>query len=170
MGQAEAYNLVLLVYIKVNQSAPISPPSREKVHEMFNRQDHDRKGQLGKADFKRLLLALLERTTARFVTYKFLAMIVSPILAWQVVRGLSGKVWLYSIGERLVPHRYAAMALKGYFWISVLTVVFMSTVGSFGLKMMDMFIERVAQMKEKKWQGTVAAAEEEANASNNITD
>lgn len=163
ISPTEAYNLVLLLYIKVNQKVPISPPSREKVQNVFNRQDQGRKGKLVKAEFKDLVRILLKRTTARVVTYKTLSLFAAPLLAMQVVSGLSGKVWLYDLGVKYVPQRFAGMALTRQFWTSVLTVVFISTLGSMGLMVIDLFIERVAHMNEKKRQGTEAAAGESSN-------
>jgi Ca2+-binding EF-hand superfamily protein len=113
----ETYDLVLQVYVKINRNAPLDPPSRKKILDLFKKADTDNSGQIQRSEFKQLALVLVSRASTRLASYKILTVVGAPFLALQIVHFMSEISWLYDIAaDPLVP--------------TVLTTVLVSTLGN----------------------------------------
>ena len=137
----EAYIVILKVYIKINRKAPIPPPSREKVYQIFKAADLDRNDRLGREEFKRLFMLGIWRASTRFIAYKTITLFGAPLLAWEIVRRLSGEVWVADAIGKWIPEKYA---YSEDFWRSVLTVFFVTTLGSTILSVVSHIYDRIA--------------------------
>jgi len=75
---SESYILILRLYIKVNQKAPIKPPSRETADMLFNTADTDVSGMINKQEFLQLSLDLFASAGIRVLCHS-LRIIFSPL-------------------------------------------------------------------------------------------
>jgi hypothetical protein len=131
----EIYKLVLLISIKVNREAPITPPTEENMRILFDKADVSKSGKLTKGEFKKFLRISLPRTSTRVLAHKILSIVVAPMLAFQVVHHFSSNLCLKKLGSSLVgskwfPEKYAKTVLSEQFWIVGLTVWFVSKLGN----------------------------------------
>jgi hypothetical protein len=141
---SEAYALVLHIYLKINRKAPIPPPSRSKVEDLFNNADMDKNGQLKRDEFKRLMLILVSRASTRLLSYKLLTTVLAPLLASQIVHFLSGNVGaLEGAANQLVSEKYLKIFMSDSVWLEglvneplVLTVVTAFLVSKLGDKVL----------------------------------
>jgi hypothetical protein len=131
---AEVYELVLKMYIKINNQAPIPPPSRKKVLQLYLDADTSNDDRLTKDEFKGLAKTLGRRALSRLVAHKLVTLVGAPILAEYLVRTLAGKEWLPRMAEGLVPKRFHERLLPAIksrvFCRTVLIVVLVETLGN----------------------------------------
>lgn len=85
----ETYERVLLFYIRLNQKAPIPPPSKAKVKTLYQQADWSRNRKLNKSEFKALASTLAARGYTRLLAHKFVTVVIAPIVANYVVNYLA---------------------------------------------------------------------------------
>jgi hypothetical protein len=131
---SEVYELVLKMYIKINNQAPIPPPSRKTLLLLYLDADTSNNDRLNKDEFKGLAKTLGRRALSRLVAHKLVTLVGAPILAEYLVRTLAGKEWLPSMMAELVPKRFHERILPAItstaFCRTVLIVVLVATLGN----------------------------------------
>lgn len=153
ISTSETYELVLKMYVQINRKAPIPPPSREKVAELFRGADADRSGRLSRDEFRELALVLASRATTRLVAHKFVTIVCAPLLAVEVVRLSLGKQWVRQLADRVLPEnltgpKVASLVRKAEFWRTALTVGFVVTLGNLMLASVNLVLD-LTQKKDK---------------------
>ena len=144
----EAYDIVLQIYVKINRQAPISPPTRSKVEDLFNNADMDKNGQIKRDEFKQLMCILASRASTRLLSHKFLTIVAAPLLALQTVHFLSGKIdVLKGVANQLVPDNYLETVTSEAFWETALTVLFVTTLGDTVLGASSAIYDRLIDKK-----------------------
>lgn len=161
ISTSETYELVLKMYVKINRKAPIPPPSREKVQELFRGADADRSGRLSRDEFRSLALVLASRASTRLVAHKIVTIVCAPLLAVEVVRISLGKEWVRKLADRVLPERVtgvkvAGMVRKAEFWRTALTVGFVVTLGNLMLAAMDLVLDLTQRKDDDEEQEAVA--------------
>ena len=140
----EVYELVLLIYIKLNRQAPISPPSRAKIIELFTKFDTKKDGRLNSDEFKQFALIGVSRASAKVLSHKLLTFMVAPMLAWKLVKVFPRKEQLGQISKVWLPEKYLNTVLSESFWNMGLTILFVSTLGDFAIHISDYLFDSIA--------------------------
>jgi hypothetical protein len=137
----ETYERVLRMYIKINQKAPIPPPTRATVLKLYQRADKDRSNSISRDEFTWLANHLFERAISRLVAHKTVTLIAAPIMAELLVRKLAEQEWLPQLAEMVVPARFHEKVLptitSATFGRMVLLVLLVSTLGNVVLNMVN---------------------------------
>jgi hypothetical protein len=143
---AECYELVLNLYININRQAPIPPPSRRTVHQLFIKEDISRDQRLQREEFKKLARVLGSRAATRLAAHKVVTLIGAPLLAAYVVRRLTGKEWLPAFAAWVVPDSLEEKVLpvitSKNFCRTVLIVIFVSTLGNFIFRNINWILDK----------------------------
>lgn len=141
----EVYELVLQVYIKLNRSAPIPPPSREIVMKIYRKSDKNSDNRLTREEFKSLANTFTGRVLTRLTGYKLVTLVGAPLLAEYMIRNLTGNEWLESLPAMIIPTQYEEKVLpvvtSKAFWRTVLMVLFVATLGNIVLSIVDLILE-----------------------------
>mmetsp|Transcript_5299 Transcript_5299/g.8708 ORF Transcript_5299/g.8708 Transcript_5299/m.8708 type:complete len:323 (+) Transcript_5299:167-1135(+) len=83
----EAYEFVLQMYIVMNRHAPLSPPSRSKVEQLFYEYDNNRHDRgLNKDEFMQLLQHFTQRAASTMVAHQWVTLVGAPLLTEGVLR------------------------------------------------------------------------------------
>ena len=146
----EVYEIMLRVSIKVNQKAPIPPPTRATARLLFDMSDVDKSGKLSKVELRKIMTLAMPRTTARLVGHKMVTLGLAPYLAVKTVNALDGKVWLVDLGEKLVPEKFQSIVLTKDFWKLTLAVVFVSVLGNAVLEGVTWLYDKIFHVEAKK--------------------
>jgi hypothetical protein len=142
----EAYEGVLKFYIKLNQQAPIPPPSREKVLLLYKHADKTHNNKLDREEYGKLLRSTVRRAFTRLAVHKTVTLVGAPLLAELIVRKLaSKKAWLETVASHIIPLRFQDKVIpvitsKGFhraLWITILV----STLGNFCLNVVTFFMD-----------------------------
>jgi len=80
----ETYELVLKFYILINRRAPIKPPSKEVILQLFNAYDKDVSGKLTKKEFCGFCSNLVGRAAVRIAGFNAVRYAVAPLLAAKI--------------------------------------------------------------------------------------
>lgn len=143
---AECYELVLKLYININRQAPIAPPSRRVVHQLFIKEDISHDKRLQRDEFRNLARTLGSRAAARLAAHKAVTLIGAPLLAAYAVRKLAGQDFLPKLAAWIVPDRWEEKVLpvitSKNFCRTVLIVVFVSTLGNFVFKTINWILDK----------------------------
>ena len=140
----EVYELVLLIYITLNRQAPISPPSRAKIIELFTKFDTKKDGRLNSDECKQFALIGVSRASAKVLSHKLLTFMVAPMLAWKLVKVFPRKEQLGQISKVWLPEKYLNTVLSESFWNMGLTILFVSTLGDFAIHISDYLFDFIA--------------------------
>lgn len=135
----EAYDLVLLIYLKINREAPVDPPTRNKVVELFKTADTNSNGKIEFEEFKRLMMILMSRAETPVVMYKVLTTIVAPLLSLRIVTFLATIKFL----EPLLTNQHEALLT------TLLTIFFIGQLGDAVLRASTMTVDFVLVRKKK---------------------
>eukprot|EP00978_Attheya_sp_CCMP212_P018296 scaffold49887_cov48-Attheya_sp.AAC.3 len=150
VSMEESYTLVLKMYIRVNQQAPIPPPTKETVQALFKRADQNRSGSLDRTEFTRLMLVLHSRATVRLILVKFSQVFVAPLLAFHCVQWMAGSKWLVTHLAPQIPSKYADLLLNRNLWTTVFTVLFVSTLGNIVLSIANYILDFKYLIKDQQ--------------------
>ena len=136
ISEDEAYDLVLRLYIKVNQRVSIAPPSRADINNLFqnSRIDIDGNSRIQRDEFDRLVAALVSRISTRVAAHRFLTFVAAPTLAPTLVHFFpeSGKHFLSQaiMDSQFLMQVLPDAVLHETFWSTALTVCMVSTLGN----------------------------------------
>ena len=132
---SEVYELVLKFYITINQQAPIPPPSKKRVLQLFLNADNSHNNRLNREEFKGLVNILASRAVARLTAHKLVTLVGAPLMAEYVLRTFTGVSILPRVAKFAVPDRYEAKILpiitSHAFCRTVLVIILVSTLGNF---------------------------------------
>mmetsp|Transcript_27223 Transcript_27223/g.60143 ORF Transcript_27223/g.60143 Transcript_27223/m.60143 type:complete len:250 (-) Transcript_27223:1503-2252(-) len=106
----EAYVRCLLLYIRLNQSAPIPPPSREKFRRIIYEATGNKSKKLialRKEEFGNVLNKVVGRAILRLISRKVVTVIGAPLLAEAIVMTLAArKDGFEALMRSIVPTRF----------------------------------------------------------------
>ena len=137
----EVYELILKFYIKVNQKAPIPPPSRERVMKLFDQSDTDRTGRLQLVEFQRLLRTMYARASSRVLAYKVVSILFAPVLSISLINFIQGKTYLKELFNALLPEKtpkkITNLLTKESLWVTMFTMILVKNLGGLILGFVD---------------------------------
>jgi hypothetical protein len=142
VSREEAYILVLKWYIKINQRAPIPPPTRQTVYQVFDlmrddssnsrRKNHD---LISIDEFASFTTELWRRALVRVVAHKLVTVVGAPLLAAWIVKKISQHATivstLHTLCKKLVPDRFLPTVATKAFGRTFLTILFCISLGNF---------------------------------------
>ena len=138
ISRDEAYILVLKWYIKINQRAPIQPPSRQTVNQLFDLlmdSDKDKNCSISMDEFGNFCAVLWRRALVRVVIHKLVTFVGAPLLAEYIVTKSSQQTnvvaTLQSLCQKLVPARFYPKVATKAFGRTALIILFCVTLGNF---------------------------------------
>jgi len=144
----EAYELVLLFYIKLNQQAPIPPPSKDKVKSLYDQADWSHNRRLNGEEFNALASRLAARGTTRLAAHKFVTVVVAPIVANYAVNLLSASKHFARVREeytifvqKYVPKKLTSTLISKEFWKTVLTILAVIQLGNLVLGVVNWWMD-----------------------------
>ena len=137
----EVYDLVLRLYIYVNRQAPIDPPSRAAVHQLFQISDKNRNHRISRDEFTLLARLLGNRAFARIVTCKLITLLVAPFLATFLVQSLSDQAWLPDLAAAIFPSKVLPVVTSVEFWRTVWIVVLVATLGKSVMHLVNAWLD-----------------------------
>jgi len=117
LDRNEAYVMALRLYVLINRKAPIPPPSRIIVYQLFEWCDLNQDGQLTIVEFSELATLLTERAVTRVAAFQTIKWLGAPLITQLIIhywkksrQGASSPSWLSATVTTLVPNpKYAAM-------------------------------------------------------------
>jgi EF hand len=131
---SEVYELVLKFYISINRQAPIPPPSKKRILQLFLNADTSHNNRLSREEFQGLANLLAGGAVARVTAHKLVTLFGAPLLAESLMRTFTGTGILPRVAHVLVPDRYKAKILPTItshaFCRTVLVIVLVSTLGN----------------------------------------
>lgn len=141
----EAYELVLKMYVQINRQAPIPPPSRAKVLQLYIQADKTHDKHLNRDEFRELARVLGRRAMSRLVAHKIVTLFGAPLLAEYLVRTLATKNWVRDLADVIVPNRFHERILPVItsitFCRTVLVVLSVMTLGNIVLSLMNWVLD-----------------------------
>mmetsp|Transcript_1218 Transcript_1218/g.1826 ORF Transcript_1218/g.1826 Transcript_1218/m.1826 type:complete len:271 (+) Transcript_1218:116-928(+) len=152
---SEANTLILRMYVKLNRSAPIPTPPTAKVDALFQNADVDNSGCLSRTEFRKLAMVCLCRASTRLVAHKVVSFAVAPILAIRTVDSLStihrdGGNVDWSKVTRWLPKKLQGRITDSNLWKTVLTVVFVKSLGNAVISSVTFVLDRIHLKKNTK--------------------
>ena len=141
----EFYDVTVTTYIMVNRKGiHLSPPPRAKLEALFKRADTNNDGKLSRSEFGALAPVLTGRLGVRVATFVFFRFLVSPYLAWMVVKELTGHPWL-AVARGFVPARLSTLTgpviFTDDFWRAVLLIGFAGGLGYISMSALNAFLD-----------------------------
>lgn len=141
----EAYEMVLRVYIKLNQKAPIPPPSRDKVYRIFRASDTNHDDQISRDEFTSLVRTLGRRAMFRLVAHKLVTLIGAPLLATELIQILRQQPFvrrrLPKYAAYLIPDHLEAELMSASFARTALIIVFVATLGNITIGIVNFLLD-----------------------------
>lgn len=141
----ECYELVLKLYINLNRQAPIPPPTRHQVQQLFASNDVDHNHQISRHEFQSLSQILVGQAATRLVAHKVVTLLCAPLLAEWVVRRLQHQSWLPALVQWLVPDRIEPRVLplltSKAFGRTVVIIAFVATLGNIIIDMVNRIVD-----------------------------
>ena len=154
----ECYELVLRLYVQINQQAPIPPPSREKVKRFLQEADTSHNNSLSREEFSALAKLLYGRAAVRLTAYKVVTLAVAPLTATYLAHVLGqNKALVRTLQDfvrRVVPFEKLAENLcSPAFGRTLLIIIFMATLGDFVLTLVNASLDmyHLPDRKEKRF-------------------
>jgi hypothetical protein len=142
---SELYELVLKMYVFINRQAPIPPPSRGKVLQLYLDADKSHTTVLSREEFGGIAHTLARRALSRLIAHKLVTIIGAPLLAEYLVHTLATKHWLQRMAEAIVPIRFHERILpvitSKAFCRSVLIVLLVATLGNIVMSTVNMILD-----------------------------
>lgn len=141
----EVYELVLKFYISINQQAPIPPPSKKRVLQLFLNADTSHDNRLNREEFHGLANILARRAVTRVAAHKLLTLVGAPLLAEYLIRKFTGVSIMPKIAEALVPDRYEEKVMpvvtSPAFCRTLLIIVLVATLGNVVMNMVNKILD-----------------------------
>lgn len=143
----ECYERLLRFYIKLNQQAPIPPPSRAEVKLLYKAADWNGNRCLNCNEFKYLASELAKRAYTRLLVHKFVTAVVAPFVATSLahhlssVRGLAEIRHVLSDAATATLPKVAAQTLQStHFWSTVFLIFTVSKLGNIVIETVNWFL------------------------------
>jgi hypothetical protein len=144
----ECYERLLRFYIKLNQQAPIPPPDRADVLQLYKRADWNHNRRLNLEEFKQLAIVLIERAYLRLLVHKFVTILIGPFLATTLVYEVSTRaafqpfrtaVATFLNEQVFIPNALATTLQSAHFWKTVVLIFTVSHLGNMVLHVANAF-------------------------------
>jgi hypothetical protein len=139
---SEAYEFLLQMYIIMNRHAPLSPPTRAKVEQLFYEYDNNRLDRgLNRDEFTQLMQHFTQRAISRMMAHRWVTLVGAPLCTEGVLRFLKPmlirsdpiRVFLQStLPKRLLPILASTTFLR-----SILLIFFATTLADIVLAVVD---------------------------------
>ena len=142
----ECYERLLRFYIKLNQQAPIPPPDRHTVLQMYKNADLNHNQRLNLSEFKQLAQALIGRAYTRLLVHKLVTVLIGPYLATTLVHIVATEPVLEPlrkeasvlISEQLrLPSSLASALQSTHFWKTIFLIFTVSQLGNIVLNFVN---------------------------------
>ncbi len=131
---SELYELVLKFYISINRQAPVPPPSKKRVLQLFLNANTSHNNRLSREEFLGLANLLAGGAVVRVTAHKLVTLVGAPLLAETLMHTFTGTGILKRVAIFLVPDGYKAKILpiitSHAFCRTVLVIVLVSTLGN----------------------------------------
>ena len=167
----ECYELILKLYINLNRQAPIPPPTRDKVQQLFASNDVDHNHQISRHEFQSLSQILVGQAATRLVAHKVVTLLCAPLLAEWVVRHLQHQSWLPALVQWLVPDRIEPRVLpvitSKAFGRTVVIIAFVATLGNIIIDMVNRIVD-LYTLKENKISSTKSSTDRRFGSSQRV--
>lgn len=145
VDMTEAYEMVLRMYIKLNQKAPIPPPSRDKVYTIFRKSDANFDNQISRSEFTSLVRVLSRRAMARLVAHRLVTLVAAPLLATELIQILRQQPFIRrkvpKYAAYLIPDHLEAELMSASFARTALIIVFVATLGNFAIGIVNFLLD-----------------------------
>jgi len=138
---AETYEMVLQIYVKLNRQAPIPPPPRHKVYELFQASDIDKNNRISRDEFSKLARTLGRRAITRLLAHKLVTLIGAPILAEFTLRQFMGRAWLHKLAARVIPEPFLSTVTSVSFCRTILIILFVASLGNIVLGVVNFVLD-----------------------------
>jgi EF-hand domain pair len=153
----ECYERLLKFYIKLNQQAPIPPPDRQTVKELYTEYDWNHNHRLSCDEFKQLARLLARNAVTRLVAHKVVTLLVAPLVAATLVQALAEasllsmvRSLLSRVLEALLPIHLAQTLQSLSFWRTVVMIVTVSQLGNTVLNVVNAWFYTKTTKKNSK--------------------
>ena len=147
----EAYIGCLLLYVRLNRSAPIPPPSREKFLRIFLQSADTNKSNktklLDKDEYRDILKRIVQRAVLRLTSHKIATLVGAPLLTEMIVRSMaSRKDGFESMLRSILPYKFHDTVIPTLasrsFHRAFFMVVLVSTLGNIFLSVVTFLLDR----------------------------
>jgi hypothetical protein len=153
----ECYERLLLFYIKLNQQAPIPPPDRETVKQLYKTADWNHNRSLNCNEFKHLAATLAGTAYTRLVVHKLVTLFIGPFLATTVVHqfataeALQGvRSSLSAAAEATLPNSLVGTLQSTSFWKTVFLIFTVSRLGHVVVRTVNWYLDRNKPVASKR--------------------
>lgn len=135
----ECYERLLRFYIKLNQQAPIPPPDRNTVLQLYKNADLNHNQRLNLSEFKQLAQALIGRAYTRLLVHKLVTVLIGPYLATTFVHivattpvlGPMRKEASILLSDSLhLPSSLSSVLQSTHFWKTIFLIFTVSQLGN----------------------------------------
>lgn len=150
----ECYERLLRFYIKLNQQAPIPPPDRTTVMQLYKNADLNHNHRLNLSEFKQLAQALIGRAYTRLLVHKLVTILIGPYLATTFVHIVATEPVLEPlrkeaailINQLRMPSSLSTVLQSMHFWKTIFLIFTVSRLGNIVLH----FVNYVLYTKNDK--------------------
>lgn len=153
----ECYERLLLFYITLNQQAPIPPPDRATVLQLYTESDWNHNRRLNCAEFKQLAQLLGRNAYTRLAAHKIVTLLIAPFLATAFIHVLATTPTLTAVRSTLstankqyLPSHLAETFESASFWKTVLMIFTVSQLGNTVLHIINSHLYKKAPKKKGK--------------------
>ena len=135
----ECYERLLRFYIKLNQQAPIPPPDRQTVLQLYKNADLNHNQRLNVSEFKQLAQALIGRAYTRLLVHKLVTMLIGPYLATTFVHIVATEPVLEPLRKEAstlistqlhLPSSLSSVLQSTHFWKTIFLIFTVSQLGN----------------------------------------
>ena len=142
----ECYERLLRFYIKLNQQAPIPPPDRNTVLQLYKNADLNHNHRLNVSEFKQLAQSLIGRAYTRLLVHKLVTVLIGPYLATTFVHIVATEPVLAPlrkeacilISEHLrLPSSLSSVLQSTHFWKTIFLIFTVSQLGNIVLNFVN---------------------------------
>jgi hypothetical protein len=145
----ECYERLLRFYIKLNQQAPIPPPDRHTVLELYKNADLNHNQRLNISEFKQLAQALIGRAYTRLLVHKLVTILIGPYLATTLVQTVATAPLLEPLRKEVsilittqlgLPSSLSSVLQSTHFWKTIFLIFTVSQLGNIVLNIVNYFL------------------------------
>jgi hypothetical protein len=142
----ECYERLLRFYIKLNQQAPIPPPDRNTVLQLYKAADLNHNQLLDLSEFKQLAQALIGRAYTRLLVHKLVTVLIGPYLATTFVHIVATTPRLEPLRKEVsillsevlhLPSSLLSVLQSTHFWRTIFLIFMVSQLGNIVLNFVN---------------------------------
>ena len=142
----ECYERLLRFYIKLNQQAPIPPPDRNTVLQLYKNADLNHNQRLNLSEFKQLAQSLIGRAYTRLLVHKLVTVLIGPYLATTFVHVVATEPALEPLRKEVsilmseylrLPSSLSSVLQSTHFWRTIFLIFTVSQLGNIVLNFVN---------------------------------